>query len=149
MLVSKTNLTKAKVKLARDHTYSDSVSIDEPLESAIKKFSEVCGVSTIISKGNIYCCKLKEIDNTGIFDVSEDTGMIGSPCPFTEEVTAEDYTDTIEGFEIDMLFQHRMSTGAVINLSSKDYKGKYYVKSGSHTFNGSECVTHIKVVEGV
>ena len=54
MLVSKTNLTKAKIKLARDHTYENSVSIDEPLESAIKTFSQACGVSTIINKSNIY-----------------------------------------------------------------------------------------------
>lgn len=147
MLVSKTNLTKAKIKLARDHTYSESVSIDKSLESAIKDFSEVCGVSTIISKGNIYCCKLSEMDDVGVFDVSEDTGMIDSPQPFTEEISVEDETYTVEGFEIDMLLQHRMSVGAVINLKSRDYSGTYYVQSGEHTFNESESVTRIKVVE--
>lgn len=147
ILVGKTNLTKAKIKIARDHIYNDSVSIDETLEAAIKRFSEVCGVSTIISKGSIYCCKLNEIDHTSVFEVSEDTGMIGSPQPFTEEVLVEDETYTIEGFEIDMLLQHRMSTGSVINLKSRDYKGTYYVQSGEHIFNESETITHIKVVE--
>lgn len=149
MLVRKTNLVKAKIKIARDYTYTDSVSIDKPLESAVKDFSEVCGVSTIINKGNIYCCKLNEIDDVGIFDVSEETGMIGSPQPFTEEVKSGDNTYVVNGFEIDMLFQHKMSVGAAINLKSADYKGTYYVQSGKHTFNQSEAITHIRAIEVV
>ena len=148
VLKQKTNLTIAKSgNYPRDYTY-ESVSVDEPLESAIKKYSEVCGVSTIISKGNVYCCSLKDIDDVAVFNVSADTGLIGSPSPYTEEISAEDGSYTIEGVELDLLLQHRLSTGSVINLSSKDYRGKYYVKSGSHTFNQSESITHIVAVRG-
>ncbi len=149
MLEDRTHLAIAKKNFKRDYTYSNSQTIDGSLEEAIKKYSEVCGVSTIINKGNIYCCKLNEIDDVSIFNVSEDTGMIGSPQPFSEEVTAEEYTEVIEGFEIDMLLQHRMGTGAVINLSSKGYSGTYYVQSGTFTFNQSESTTHIRVIEVV
>lgn len=147
MLVDKTNLNKAKMSFARDYIYSDSVSIDVPLESAIKQFSEVCGVSTFIRKGNIYCCKLNEIDTSNVFEVSENTGMIGSPQPFTEEIESGDDTYTVEGFEIDMLFQHKISIGSVIQLRSRDYRGTYYVQSGNHIFNESEAITHIKAIE--
>ena len=148
VLKTKTNLTIAKSgNYPRDYTY-DSVSIDEPLETAIKKYSEVCGVSTIISKGNVYCCKLKDIDNTSVFEVSSDTGMIGNPSPYSEEVQAEDGSYTIEGIEFDMLLQHRLSTGSVINSKSKAYSGTYYVKSGSHIFNENEAVTHIIAIRG-
>ncbi len=155
-LVKKTNLSKGKItkKFPQDYTYSDSVTLDKSLEASIKEFSEVCAVSTMISKGAIYCCKLNEIDNTSVFNVSSDTGMIGSPQPFVEEVavkndteTTDDDTRTVKGFEIDMLLQHRMSTGAVINLSTMQYEGTYYVQSGEHRFNNSECVTHIKAIE--
>lgn len=148
VLKKKTNLTIAKSgNYPRDYTY-ESVSIDEPLESAIKKYSEVCGVSTIISKGNVYCCKLKQIDGTAVFDVSSDTGLIGSPSPYIEEIYAEDSSYTIEGVEFDMLLQHKLSTGSVINLKSRNYSGIYYVKSGSHTFSQDESITHIVAVRG-
>lgn len=144
-LINKTGLPIGKLNFARDWTYDNDVTVDEDIESAIRKYSEVCGVSTFVVKGKIYSCSLKNFD-TVEFNVSEETGMIGSPMPYTEESTAEDYTDVVEGFEIDMLLQHRMSAGSVINLDSEQYKGKYRVKSGNHTFNISECVTKIKVV---
>ena len=133
-------------KPVRDHTYENAETVDDSLMSAIKKYSEVCGVSTFISRGLIYCCKLKEVDNTSIFSVRESTGMIGSPNPFVEEGNREEYEDKVEGVTIDMLLQHRMSAGAKIRLISDGYSGTYYVKSGSHTFNESECITNFTAI---
>lgn len=144
-LINKTGLPKGTIKFARNWTYETDVTIDEDIESAIRRYSEVCGVSTFVIKGKIYSCSLKSF-STVEFNVSEETGMIGSPQPYTEEITTEGYTDVVEGFEIDMLLQHRISAGSVINLTSNLYKGKYRVRSGRHTFNDSECVTSIKVV---
>lgn len=137
---------KATIKTTRDHTYENDVTVDEPLSSAIKKFSEICGVSVFISRGSLYCCKLKEVDNTSVFEVSENTGMIGSPTPFVEESTTEEYEDKIEGVSVEMLLQHRLSTGAEIRLKSEQHKGTYYVKSGSHIFNESECLTTFEAI---
>ena len=71
--------------------------------------------------------------------------MIGSPEPYEEEMTAEDFKETINGYNITMLLQHRMTTAAIINLSSEIAKGKFRVRSGTHTFSSSECTTTISV----
>lgn len=140
-------LTKLPIKVNRkyrDWTYDSSVNIDESLQSAIKKYSKVCGVSTFVSNGSIYCQYIKDFTDIN-FTVSEETGMIGSPSPYTEEITAEDYTDTIEGYEIQMLLQHRMSAGAGIKLKSKNVNGTFRVRSGEHVYNESQHITTIKV----
>ena len=71
--------------------------------------------------------------------------MIGSPEPYEEEITAEDFKETIKGYNITMLLQHRITTASIINLSSKIAKGKFRVRSGTHSFSPDECTTQIKV----
>ena len=137
----------AKFSVESDYEYENSVTIGDDLQAEIKKYSEVCGVSTFKSKGKIYCCKLKNVDNNIKFIISEETGMIGSPSPFEEVVTVGDKEETIKGFEIEMLLQHRAAVGAIVELKSKQYKGTYYIKSGTHRFNQGEAITTIKVVE--
>lgn len=137
----------AKFDVESNYEYENSVTIGDDLEAEIKKYSEVCGVSTFKSKGKIYCCKLSKVSNGITFNVSEETGMIGSPSPFEEVVTVGDTEETIKGFEIEILLQHRAAVGAIVNLTSKEYKGKYYIKSGTHRFNQGEAITKLKVVE--
>ena len=137
----------AKFEVKSDYTYENSVSIGDDLQAEIKKFSEVCGVSTFKVNGKIYCCKLEDVSNGVTFNVSEETGMIGSPSPFEEVVKVGDKEETIRGFNIEMLLQHRAAVGAIVNLKSEQYTGKYYIKSGTHRFNQDEATTSIKVVE--
>lgn len=145
-LLNRVSTPVGKIQLARNWTYDNSVTIDEPLESAIKKYAEVCGVSVFTSCGKLYACKLEDVARSGYFEVSEDTGMIGSPEPFEETSKAEDYEDTLKGYEVEMLLQHRMAAGAKAKLTSEQYKGTYYVKSGEHIFNESETITKVKMV---
>ena len=137
----------AKFLVESDYEYENSVTIGDDLQAEIKKFSEVCGVSTFKSKGKIYSCKLEKVSNNIEFNISEETGMIGSPSPFEEVVTIGDKEETIRGFDIEVLLQHRAAVGAIVNLVSEQYKGKYYIKSGTHRFNQNEAITTIKVVE--
>lgn len=144
-LIKKTGLPVAVISIRRDHTYENEQTVDGNLMEAISKYSEVCGVSTYILKGKVYCRHIKEGDNTN-FTVEEATGMIGSPSEYEEEVTAEDYKDVINGYEIEMILQHRMQTAAIITLKSLLAKGEYRVRSGEHTYNGLEATTKIKVM---
>lgn len=149
-LLDKYGVAIAKISnpMPRDHEYENDVTIGRQLRDDIKTYSEVCGVSAFISNGKIYCCPLKEANNNDVmFDISEETGMINSPVPFEEVDTVEKHNDTTRGFDIDMILQHRMSTGTRVKLKSKQYSGTYYVKSGVHRFNPSEATTEIKVVE--
>ena len=140
-------IATSKDDIKSDYTYENSVSIGDDLQAEIKKFSEVCGVSTFKVNGKIYCCKLEDVSNDVAFDASEETGMIGSPSPFEKVVKVGDTEETIKGFKIEMLLQHRAAVGAIVNLKSEQYTGKYYIQQGTHRFNQNEATTSIEVVE--
>ncbi len=144
-LINKTHLPIAAFEPKKDHTYEDEVSISNGLMASIREYSNVCGISTYINKGKVYSQHISKGLN-GYFNLSPETGMIGSPSEYTEEIEAEDNKETINGFEAEMLLQHRITTGSVINVNSNEFKGKYHVRSGSHTFSPYEAITKIKVM---
>ena len=143
-LLNKTGTPIAVFNMRRDWTYENNVTVDGDLMSNIKKYAQVCGVSVYVNKGKIYARYLKEGDNLN-FTVSEETGMINTPSSFEEEKKAEDYTETVKGYNIEMLLQHRISAGAIIKLKSRLANGTYRVQSGQHTFSDSQSITKIKV----
>lgn len=143
-LIEKTGIPVAVFSPRRDYTYKDSQTVDGDLMENIKKYAEVCGISVYVSKGKIYARYIKEGDNLN-FDVSIETGMIGSPSDYEEEITAEDYTDTIDGHEVEMLLQHRLYAGAIVKLTSKNATGTFRVCSGEHRFSPDEAVTVAKM----
>lgn len=143
-LISKTGIPVAVFHPRRDHTYKDAQTVDGDLMENISKYAEVCGISVYVSKGKIYARYITEGDNLN-FKVSSATGMIGSPSAYTEEVKAEDFVDVVNGYEVEMLLQHRMSTGAIVELDSKIANGTYRVCSGEHRFSPDEAITKIKM----
>lgn len=143
-LIGKTGIPVAVFSIRRDHTYKDAQTVDGDLMECIKQYAEVCGISVYVSKGKLYARHIKEGDNIN-FAVSVETGMIGSPSSYEEEITAEDYTDTIDGYEVEMLLQHRMSAGSIVKLTSKTANGTYRVCSGEHRFSPDEAVTVVKM----
>ena len=152
-LVNRTGLTIGWFEIKRDHSYENSVTVDDTLESALRQYSEVCGVSTFVSNGVLYCCNLDNfIENGSVnFEISEETGMIGSPQPFTEESEADNgETVVYEGYEIEMLLQHRIAAGSVVKVDAEILTNgnTVCVKSGRHIFNESEAVTKIKAGRG-
>ena len=143
-LISKTGIPVAVFNPRRDHTYENSETVDGDLMSCIKDYADVCGISVFVSKGKIYAQHIKEGENIG-FTVNVDTGMIGSPADFEEEKKAEDFVDIINGYEVEMLLQHRMSAGVIVNLESRDASGSFRVCSGEHRFSIFEAVTTAKM----
>lgn len=143
-LINMTGTPIAVFKVRRDHTYKDEQKVDGDLLENIKKYADVCGISVYVNKGKIYARYLKEGDNIN-FTLEEDTGLIGNVSDYEEELTAEDYTETIKGYEAEMIIQHRMTTAAIINLKSKNASGKFRVRSGEHVFNSGEAITKIKM----
>jgi hypothetical protein len=144
-LIGKLKLPCAVFKVKRDWTYKDEVKVDGGLMDNIKKYAEVCGISVYINKGKVYARHLSEGDNI-YFTVNADTGLIDSPEEFEEEITAEDYKDTIKGYKFKMLLQHRMTTAAIITLKSQEVSGEFRVRSGKHIFNNSESITEVEVI---
>lgn len=128
----------------RDHTYDSEVKVDGSLTANIKKYSSVCGVSTFVRNGKIYSRYIKQGDNINL-TLSEDTGLIGSPAPYEEEITAESYSDIVNGYECECIMQHRIAAGVIVNLKSLYANGTFRICSGSHRFNPDECITKMKM----
>ena len=145
-LLDKTGLPVAVFQPRRDYVYENEQTVDGDLMAAIKKYAQVCGVSSYVLGGKVFCRYLKEGDNIG-FTVCEETGMIGSPEPFEEEETAEDFSETVNGYTVKMLLQHRIKTAAIIDLRSVDASGRFRVRKGTHTFQcNGEALTEIEVI---
>lgn len=145
-LVGKLNLPIAVFKTRRDHTYKDAVTVSGGLMSNIKQYAEVCGVSAYINKRKVYVRHLSDGDNLG-FTVKTDTGLIDSPEEFTEEISNEDYEETIKGVTFKMLLEHRITTASIIHLESREFKGKYRVREGQHVCTESDFYTEITAIE--
>lgn len=136
-LIQKTGLAVGRFEIKSDYIYKNGETINTSLQSAISTYAEVCGVQTIIVNGVINCCDTSAFNQVQ-FVISESTGMIGSPSPFEDQEE--------KGYDVEMLLQHRMTAGALVELQSEQYSGKFHVKSGTHTFNSGECKTEIKIV---
>ena len=63
-----------------------------------------------------------------------------------ELMEAEDYTDTVKGYSFKMLLQHRMTTAAIIHLESRGAVGVFRVRSGTHSFDGTNLITECEVI---
>lgn len=141
-LVSRLSLPIAVFKVKRDYTYSGGATVDGGLMDAIKQYAAVCGVSAYINSGKIYVRNVKDGDNIG-FTVDVDTGLLDSPEEFEEEETNEDFTDKVTGLTLKILLEHRITTAAIIDVKSRNYSGKYRVRSGKHVFNGADFYTEL------
>lgn len=144
-LVSLVGLPIAVFKIRRDQQYKEAVTVSGGLMSNIKQYAEVCGVSAYINKRKIYVRHLKDGDNLG-FTVSEDTGLIGSPEDFEEEINNESYTEIVRGITFKMLLEHRVTTASIIGLKSRDFSGSYRVREGRHVCTESDFYTEITAI---
>lgn len=144
-LVGMVGLPVAVFSTKRDHTYKDKATIEGGLMENIRKYAEVCGVSAYICKGQIYVRHILDGDSLD-FILSPDTGLIGI-SEFEEEQTAEDFKDTVHGYEMTMLLQHRITTASLIHLKSRNVSGSFRVREGSHTYDGTDFLTKVKAIE--
>lgn len=144
-LVGMVGLPVAVFAPKRDHVYKDKATIDGGLMENIRKYAGVCGVSAYICKGQIYVRHI--LDGDGLdFTLSADTGLL-SLSEFEEEQTAEDFKDTVHGYEITMLLQHRVTTASLINLQARNVSGAFRVREGSHTYDSTDFLTKVKAIE--
>ena len=144
-LISQVGIPVAVFAPKRDHTYKDKSTVDGGLMENIRKYAKVCGVSAYICKGQIYARHI--LDGDGLdFTLSSDTGLL-SLSEFEDEQTAEDFKDTVKGYEMTMLLQHRITTASLIHVQSRNVTGVYRVREGSHTYDGTDFLTKVKAIE--
>lgn len=126
-LVKVAGLKPAVIKLAKNITYDEGYSIDGNVIEEIENIAKDCGVSSYISRGNIYIRSLREGDNHN-FKLNSKTGLIGSPEYFEEEKNGA----IRRGYKIKSLLQHRMNTASIIQLEAAGISAKLRVQKGKH-----------------
>ena len=144
-LVDELGLTVAAFKIKRDHTFKDKTTVDGGLMENIKKYAQICGVSAYICKSKVYVAPLNYQNGTE-FQLTDDTGLL-SVSEFEETITAEDYEDTVKGYECKMLLTHQIQTGSSVNIKTLDVSGKYRVREGVHEYDGDTFTTTIKAIK--
>lgn len=143
-LVSKLGMPVAVFKTSRDYTYKDKTTVDGGLMENIHKYASICGVSAYICKSKVYVAPLTYGEHD-TFNLSADTGLLEC-SEFEEENTEEKYTDHIKGLNVKMLLTHKVQTGSILNINTKNIKGVYRVREGSHTYDNDEFLTTVKAI---
>lgn len=143
-LVQELGLPIAVFEVRRDYTYKDKVTVSGGRLDNIKKFAQICGVRAYICKGSVYVCPLTW-GTHDTFTLTVDTGLL-SASEFEEESSSDEYTETITGQSIEMLLQHKVTTGSIINLTSMNAKGEFRVREGTHTYDGNSFKTTVKAI---
>lgn len=142
-LINKVGIPVAVFSVKKDKTYKDAVTVEGKLMENIKNYAIVCGVSVYINKGKLYCRSLKEGDNTK-FTLSESTGLIDIE-DYEEELSFDSVKQTVKGYKITMLMQHRMTTAGIVTVKSQNVSGKFRIRSGQHTYDTNDMLTEITV----
>lgn len=128
----------AKLELTNNKKYTNGLKVDGDAADKIAEISKECGAGSYISKNQLYVLPLR----SGVGDVlqlSPDSGLIGSPEYFND--------DKVEGYNITMQLQHRLTTSSAIDLKSKAFAGRLHVRAGSHKFSNTGDFT--TVVEAI
>lgn len=144
-LIGRLGLPLAVFSPKRDYTYKDGTTISGGIMDNIRKMAQVCGVSAYICKGQVYVRSVLEGEALE-FMLTSDTGLL-ELTEFEEELTATDFSDVIHGYEVTMLLQHRVTTGSILTIQSKNVAGSFRVRSGSHTYDGLDFLTKVKAIE--
>lgn len=137
-LASLLSVAIGKIKLVKDVIYAKGYTVNGKVVEELDKLARACGVSFFINKQRLYICSLAEASSSTTFELSSDTGMIGSPEPYEN--------DKEKGYKVKMLLQHRITTAALITIKSRTANGKFRVRRGKHSRKGSDHVTEIEVV---
>lgn len=132
------------LELPKDTQYRNGKNVSGQILSILRALAKDCKAKFHINKGLAYFTERgKGQDINFIF--SSETGLLGSPSPFVEE-DPEDEEKEIKGYNVDALLNHRVQADSIIELKSTVTKGKYRVRSGTHTYTPDEMVTRMEVV---
>ena len=135
-------LELGKLDLVNDLTYPTGRIIDSSLKDAIKQIVRETGTEFKISQGRIFIMPHEEGIPTG-FLLNSDSGLIGSP----EVIEKAEDGETITGYKVKMLLNHRITINSIIIIESETANGTYRVLRGRHKNNTSDFLTEVEVCE--
>lgn len=144
-----TGLQIGALKLPKNHVYKSGKTINGTLANIIKDVAKDCGAKAHVTRGKIFIRPKNEGDNIG-FLLDTEHGLISSPTPIEKEIeTSEKDKDgnkkrvIKKGWNVKCLLNHRITTDALIGITSKTANGIFRVESGKH--DGSRWETEMEV----
>ena len=105
----------------------------------------MCSSSAYVCKGRIFVRTLKDGDKTGV-ELSAETGLVGSPEYFEEEVKKDKKVYYVKGYKLKCLLNNKITTGSIVKVKSKFCNGSFRVRSGKHISNGADFYTELEVI---
>lgn len=142
-LLGMTGLQIGAFALPVNHVYRSGKTIKGKLKDAIKEIAKACGAKAHVTRGKVFIRPKDEGDNIG-FILNADSGLVGSPTPLEKEVEtgkkdADGNAEKVKrrGWAVRTLLNHRITTDALLQITSRTANGVFRVESGKHTGQGA------------
>ena len=149
-ILNRTGLPKGYINIPDNlnRVYEDETTIENSMLEGIKQYAQVLNVSTYVRNGALYCHRLGKdaINYWSTVTLSEETGLIGTPEAFLEDVRINGVEYSISGYNVECLARSPIGTATKVILDSQEVKGSFIVKEGEHSFNGTDLITIAKLV---
>jgi hypothetical protein len=149
-LLKLTGLSVGALKLPINKTYKGGKTIKSTLSEAISLIAQDCGAKLHVNKRKVFIRPKNDGDNIH-FVVNKGHGLIGMPTQVEKEiVTGKDKEGNeiktkVNGWKVVSLLNHRITTDAILEISSKTANGVFRVDNGKHVCNGNNFYTEMEV----
>lgn len=136
-IAKKAKIPISKIQLKKNKIYKKGYTADGDPLSVLQEIVEACKSSMYFRRGKLIIRDIKKGDDER-FVLQQSSGLISYPQRFED--------DTVKGWSVQSLLQHRITTASIIQIKSKYVNGKFRVRSGTHSYDGSSFVTNCEVV---
>lgn len=116
-----------KIELARDKVYKKGYVVTKLILNNLEEVIRDCGSVIYHRRGRLVIRPLNK-GNDERFTLREDTGLLEAPGSFENEKE--------QGFKVQCLLQHRITTASIIRIKSSTANGSYRVVRGKHICDG-------------
>jgi hypothetical protein len=141
-LAQAAGLTIGDIDLPIDFVYRSGKVLNGKIKILASEIAKDCKAKLFINKGQMFVREKSKGDNVGL-DISKATGLIDQP----EEIVEEKEDKVIKkGYKLKMLLNPRITTDAIIKLTSKKVSGTFRVAKGEHKSDGDTYYTECEVV---
>lgn len=126
------------VSLRNDKAYDEAYSASGKPIDCLEEVAKYAESSLYYRKGELI---VRDI-NAGYdesFTLGATSGLLSSP--------SREEDDDWQGYSVQSIFNHRFATASIIDINSRYVKGRFRVKSGSHSFDGVKAETSLEVQE--
>lgn len=145
-----TGLQIGAIKLPTNRVYKSGKTVNGKLRDIIKQIAKECGAKAHVNRGKVFIRPRNEGNAIG-FVLDTDHGLISSPTPVEREFetgqkdkkTKKPIKKKVSGWSVKCLLNHKITTDAVIQITSKTANGKFRVASGSHDGKNFETVMEV------